>query len=103
MKPGILVLNETWLKSSIRNDEIIHDGQYKIYRLDRSAKTHPPDSQNPNKYRINGGGVLIAIRSNLNIISTQISYKCSAEILGALLLLRMVKNLFYVHVIGLEH
>jgi hypothetical protein len=42
-KPDIIVLNETWLKSSIHDNEILSPDLYKIFRLDRSMKTHPPD------------------------------------------------------------
>ena len=41
---------------------------YKVSRLDKSAKTHPIDPNNPNKFRKNGGGVLIAIRRDMDRI-----------------------------------
>ena len=54
--PDILVLGETWLKPSIQDNEIFPPNAYKIFRLDRSPKSHPPDrTRNPNKYRTNGG------------------------------------------------
>ena len=84
-KPSVVVLNETWLKGTIGDKEVFHDDQYKIFRLDRSSCTHPPDPQDSKKFRVNGGGVLIAIRTDLDIISTRISHKCPAEILGVTL------------------
>ena len=80
-KPDILMLNETWLKKAISTSEIF-PSDYKIFRLDRSPQTHPPDQNNPNKFRKSGGGVLIAIRHNLDIISTKLESTCSAEMLG---------------------
>ena len=81
-KYDVVVLNETWLKSSIHNNEILSDTSYKIFRLDRSVKTHPPDASDPKKFRKNGGGVLIAIKSNLDVISKQVNLKPEAELLS---------------------
>ena len=71
----------TWLKKSISDSEIF-PSEYKIFRLDRSPKTHPPDRSNPNKFRKYGGGVLIAVRRDLDVISTKLEFTCSAELLG---------------------
>ena len=46
-KPDIIVLNETWLKPSISNNEILPPELYNVYRCDRSASIHPPDINNP--------------------------------------------------------
>ena len=91
-KPDILILNETWLKASIADNEIL-PSTYKIFRLDRSFQTHPPSPTNPSKYRRNGGGVLIAIRSDLDIVSKLVKLKCNAEILGVELQLSDGKKL----------
>ena len=48
-------------------------------------KTHPFDVNNPTKYRKNGGGVLIAVRSDLDVESRTIKFKnfdCKAELLS---------------------
>ena len=45
-KPDVVILNETWLKKSILDPEILPDN-YKIFRLDRSQKTHPWDPKQP--------------------------------------------------------
>ncbi len=81
-KPDIIVLNETWLKSSILDNEIFTSASYNIPRLDRTEKTHPPDPSDPKKFKKNGGGVLIATRANLEINVKVIGSKCSAEILS---------------------
>ena len=81
-KPDIFVLNETWLKKSVSDSEILPLEQYKVFRLDRSEKTHPPDPNFPKKFRRNGGGVLISIRRDIDVVSTKIDIKCDAEILG---------------------
>ena len=66
-KPDIIILNETWLKSSIANREVIKNELYSdnIYRNDRSRITHPEDPSDPDKYKRHGGGVLIAFRSDI--------------------------------------
>ena len=65
--PDIVILNETWLKSCINDKEIIPGDTYKIFRKDRSCLSHLPDPQNSNKFKRNGGGVLIAIKNSLNL------------------------------------
>ena len=80
-KPDIIILNETWLKKSILDTEILPD-VYKTIRVDRSGETHPWDPGNPKKFRKNGGGVLIAHRNDIEIESTRVGViKVQAEIL----------------------
>ena len=81
-KSDIIVLNETWLKPSICDNEILPGNQYKIFRADRSRRTHPQDPQNPNRFRENGGGVLIAIRNDIDVISKQLKLCSGAEMLA---------------------
>ena len=80
--PDVLVLNETWLKPSIHDNEILSPHAYKIFRCDRSPKSHPTDLEHPNKFRKNGGGVLIAIKTDLEVSSRLIKLKCLAEVLS---------------------
>ena len=56
-QPDIIILNETWLKDTILDHEILPGDQYKIYRRDRSEDSHPLALDNPQKFRRNGGGV----------------------------------------------
>ena len=80
-KPDIVVLNETWLKPCILNSEILPQN-YKIFRADRSNKTHPTDPHNPKKFRECGGGVLIAHRTDIDLESSEVGLKkVQAEIL----------------------
>ena len=81
-KPDIIMLNETWLKKSIKKSELFPIDTYKTFRLDRSDKTHPIDPNDSTKFRRNGGGVLISIRRDLDIVSTKLEFKCAGEILG---------------------
>lgn len=81
-KPDIVIYNETWLKPSISDNEVISTDIYKVFRLDRSSFTHPPDPVNINRFRSNGGGVLIGIKHNLDIQTKLIPVKCRAEILS---------------------
>ena len=80
--PDIVILNETWLKSYLNDKEIIPGDTYKIFRKDRSCLSHPPDPQNSNKFKRNGGGVLIAIKNSLNLCPMEIKTTCKAEILS---------------------
>ena len=81
-KPDIIALNETWLKKSISNNEVLPDSQYEVFRNDRSRRTHPEDPGNPNKYRANGGGVLLAVRSDLNATITRLPVSLGIEMLA---------------------
>ena len=81
-EPDIILLNETWLKKSIKNGELFPTGIYKPFRLDRSPKTHPPDPKDPKKFRKNGGCVFIGIRRDLDIKSTKVEVRCAGEIVG---------------------
>ena len=56
--------------------------------------SHPCDSSNPNKFRKNGGGVLIAIRSDINAICSRISLRKGAEIAAVELTLNGTKFIF---------
>ena len=60
---------------------------YNVYRLDRSLQSHPIDPLNPNKFRRNGGGVLIAVNNKLTLQSKLIPVKCAAELLAVILTL----------------
>lgn len=82
-QPDVVILNETWLKKPILDSEIFPNNSYEIFRRDRSLKSHPLDKNYPDKFKKNGGGVIIAIKSNLAIKSTK--YKISAEILSVVL------------------
>ena len=74
-KPDVVILNETWLNSAIRDSEIFPNDSYKVFRRDRSNFSHPPDKNNPNKFKKLGGGVIIAFKSDLDITTTE--YKIS--------------------------
>ena len=81
-KPDVIVLNETWLKESILDNEILDTKFYKLYRLDRSQKTHPIDPYNVKKFRKNGVGVLIGVNNQLVLTYNVVEIKCSAEFLA---------------------
>ena len=51
MHPDVIILNETWLKISILDEEIFPINDYKVFRCDRSDFTHPKDPYNPTKFR----------------------------------------------------
>ena len=80
--PDIIVLNETWLKNSVNDNELFPPEYYKIFRRDRSPLSHPPDPNNPGKFRKHGGGVLIAVKTSLDITIKNISIECKAEVLS---------------------
>ena len=81
-KPDILLLNETWLKKSINDREVIENPNYNVYRNDRSQITHPADPSNPGKFRKSGGGVLIAVKSDIGATFKRLSMRKGAEILA---------------------
>ena len=90
------MLSETWLKKSVKDREIIESTNYNIFRNDRSQLTHPSDPENPTKYRKSGGGVLIAIRSDLDVSYKRISMRRGAEILAVELTINNCKFIFCV-------
>ena len=93
-KPDVLILNETWLSKSIKDHEIIGHQNYDIFRNDRSQVTHPMDPNNPKKFRKFGGGVLIAVRSNIDAKVKRISMRKGAEILSVELSIGNSKYVF---------
>ena len=92
-QPDVIVLNETWLKPSIRDSEILPFSDYKVFRLDRSIDTHPPDPLNALKFRRNGGGVLIAVKNSLNLKPALFKSTCHAEFLSITLSLSNRKKI----------
>ena len=106
--PDIIVLNETWLKNGINDNELFPPEAYKIFRCDRSPDSHPPDPSYPNKYRRNGGGVLIAIKSSLDITTKKISTPCPAEVLSIEITLKnktkfCLSTIYRVGTLGMEN
>ena len=85
--PDVIILNETWLKPSILDSEILPANKYTMFRLDRSEDSHPADQTNPLKFKRNGGGVLIAVNVSLSLESKVIPTKCAAELLAVELIL----------------
>ena len=81
-EPDIVILNETWLSKEHLDEEILPTSAYKIFRLDRSRKTHPPDPNNLSKFKENGGGVLIAVSTGLDAESKRVGTSVGAEILS---------------------
>ncbi len=53
-----------------------------MYRSDRSQLTHPADPNDPLKFRKFGGGVLIAIRSDIEASVKRLSIRKGAEMLA---------------------
>lgn len=73
----IVIITETWLLDSIKNEELF-DGRYVVWRRDRNYAVTG---------QIYGGGVLIAVRRDLTIIP-QPTFHSSAEDLWLTLLLK---------------
>ena len=74
-KPDVVILNETWLKESVQDSEIFPNNAYKVFRRDRSLKSHPCCNKVPTKFKTNGGGVVIAFRSDLDVTTTEFKLK----------------------------
>ena len=92
-QPDTIIFNETWLKDNVQNSEILPNKDYKIFRHDRSLLTHPPHPSEPKKCRRNGGGVLIAISSSLDLNPKLYISKAKAEILSVVLTLKNSKKI----------
>ena len=91
--PDITIFNETWLKESVKNLEILPNKDYKIFRHDRSHITHPPHPADPKKFTRNDGGVLIAISNSLDLNPKLFVSKAKAEILSVILTLKNSKRI----------
>ena len=78
----IVILNETWLSKEHKDAELFPRETYKVYRLDRSKRNHPPDPIDPKKFRSKGGGIIIAVKSNTEIETKVIEKRCKAEIIS---------------------
>ena len=81
-KPHIVILTETWLSKEHLDNEILPDGIYKVYRRDRSKRSHPPDPDNPTKFRRKGGGVLVAVRTDIEVENDKVDVSSKAEMLS---------------------
>ncbi|MCP4456756.1 MAG: hypothetical protein GY816_01820, partial [Cytophagales bacterium] len=81
-KPDIIVLTETWLSKEHLDNEILPDNIYKVYRKDRSKRSHPPDPSDPNKYRRKGGGVLIAVKTDIDVENDKVDVSSKAEMMS---------------------
>ena len=92
-QPDIIVLNETWLKHTITDAEIFPNNDYKIFRLDRTADSHRPDPNDRNKFKRNGGGILIAVNNCLEMKPKSLKSSSKAEILSILLQLKNNKKI----------
>ena len=80
-KPDVIILNETWLKSTILDGEILPTDKYKIFRCNRTDLSHPPDPENASKFKKNGGGILIAVSCSLQLACSRVSLTCKAKLL----------------------
>ena len=61
---------------------MLPDKSYKVSRIDCSPETHPPNLEDPKKFKKNGGGVLIAVKNSLNLSPKIISSTAKAEIIS---------------------
>ena len=108
LEPDIIILNETWLKSTINDNEVIPSNLYKIFRCDRSTTSHPVDPDDPKKFRRNGGGVLIAIKLSLILSSNVINVKYKSEFIAIELILEdkskiIIATCYRVGTLGMEN
>ena len=106
--PDIVILNETWFKESINDNEILPSNLYTIFRRDRSLESHPTDIDNPKKFRRNGGGILIAINNSLAASFKIIPLKCKAEMLAVEIVLEnktkiIISTCYRVGTLGLNN
>ena len=81
-KPDVIILTETWLSKEHLDNEILPDSYYKVYRKDRSKRSHPPDPNNPNKFRTKGGGVLIAVKTSIEVENDRVDVSTKSEMIS---------------------
>ena len=94
-RPEVILLNETWLKKSIGDHEVIHDKTYKVFRNDRNRISHPADPIDPKKFREYGGGVLVAVREDIEGIDIkELRPRKGAEMIAAEVTLNDKKFIF---------
>ena len=93
-KPDVVLLNETWLNRSIKNNEVIEGNMYTVFRSDRSQLSHPSDPDDPRKFKKFGGGVLIAVRSDIDTASKRIKLVSGAEIVATEITINGFKYIF---------
>ena len=89
----IIILNETWLKPSISDNEILPINNYNLFKLDRSSSSHPPDPVNPKKFKQNGGGILIGVKNSIDLKPKIVTSNVHAEILSITLALKGNKKI----------
>ena len=65
MPYDVIVLTETWLKEDLLTSQIFDSNLYNVFRKDRCTKTTGLKR---------GGGVLIAIRSNISVNSYALGF-----------------------------
>ena len=71
-------------------------------------KTHPPDPNDAKKFKRNGGGVLIAVKNDLDVVSRKIKINVAAELLVVQLKLSngtkyIFSTCYRVNTLGLAH
>ena len=81
-KPDVIILAETWLSAEHLDNEILPDNYYKVYRRDRTKRSHPPDPSCPNKFRKKGGGILIAVKADIAVENDRVDVSSKAEIMS---------------------
>ena len=75
-KPDIVLVNESWLNEHIKNNEIVNENYYKMFRNDRTL-------EDKNKYgKVGGGGLFILVRQGINFETKLVSVKCDIPILS---------------------
>ena len=73
------MINETWLKDTILDNEILPGDQYKIYRRDRSEDSHPLDLDNPQKFTHIKNNILDIILTNSDDYISNLEILCDHE------------------------
>ena len=87
-KPDVVILNETWLDKSVKNSEVFEGNSYKVFRNDRSQLSHPSDPNDATKFRKFGGGVVIAVRNDIDVSPKKLKLGDGAEILAIAITVR---------------
>ena len=93
--PDLITLNETWLKPSITDNEILPSDLYKFFE---STDLHSPILLIKlilKDLKTNGGGVLIGVKNALNLNPKIVNYSCKAEVISLELTLQIERKYAY--------
>ena len=107
-QPDIIILNETWLKSTILDGEIFPLTCIKLFGGTEQIFLIHPILKMPLNLEKNGGGVLIAVSCSLQLSCSRVNLNCKAELLAIEIILNdaskiVITNCYKVGTLGIQN